>query len=155
VADARLASATGVLIAAYSLAAAASAWALGRLSRTRSPHTLLVGTLVGGALIVAPMALVPSFELVLALAVLLGLVAGGSLTLCYTIGGLMVPEGVRTVAFGFFSSAALFGGAVAPSVAGLVAHLALRGIYLVDAALYLALVAALARRSLLRSRVSP
>jgi MFS family permease len=155
VADARLASATGVLIAAYSLAAAASAWALGRLSRTRSPHTLLVGTLVGGALIVAPMALVPSFELVLALAVLLGLVAGGSLTLCYTIGGLMVPEGVRTAAFGFFSSAALFGGAVAPSVAGLVAHLALRGIYLVDAALYLALVAALARRSLLRSRVSP
>ena len=153
--DARLASATGLLIAAYSLAAAASAWGLGRLSRTRSPHGLLVGTLVGGALIVAPMALVPSFELVLTLAVLLGLVAGGSLTLCYTIGGLMVPEGVRTTAFSFFSGAALFGGAVAPTFAGLVAHLALRGIYFVDAALYLALVAALARRGLLRSRVSP
>ena len=43
------------------------------------------------------MALVPSFELMLALAVLLGLVGGGSLTLCYTIGGLMVPHEVRTV----------------------------------------------------------
>ena len=39
-------------------------------------------------------------------------------------GGLMVPEAVRTTAFGFFSAAALFGGAVSPSVAGLVAHLA-------------------------------
>jgi len=120
--EARLA--TGILISAYSLAAAASAWGLGRLSRTRSPHGLLIGTLVGGALIVAPMALVPSYELVLTLAVLLGLVAGGSLTLCYTIGGLMVPDGVRTTAFGFFSGAALFGGALSPTVAGLVAHVA-------------------------------
>jgi DHA1 family multidrug resistance protein-like MFS transporter len=150
----RIASATGVLISAYSLAAAASAWGLGRLSRTRSPYALLLGTLVGGALIVAPMALVPSYERVLTLAVLLGLVAGGSLTLCYTIGGLMVPQGVRTTAFGFFSGAALFGGALSPSVAGLVAHVALRGIYFVDAALYLALALALVRSPALRSRVS-
>ena len=153
--DARLASATGVLISGYSLAAAGSAFGLGRLSRTHSPHALLVATLVGGALIVGPMGLVPSFELVLTLAVLLGLVAGGSLTLCYTIGGQMVPEGVRTTAFGFFSGAALFGGAVAPSVAGLVAHLALRSIYFVDAALYLALGVALVRSTTLRGRVSP
>ena len=110
---------------------------------------------MGGALIVAPMALVPSYELVLTLAVLLGLVAGGSLTLSYTIGGLMVPEAVRTTAFGFFAGAALFGGALAPTVAGLVAHLALRGIYFVDAVLYLALGAALMRSSMLRARVSP
>jgi DHA1 family multidrug resistance protein-like MFS transporter len=151
----RLASATGVLISAYSLAAAASAWGLGRLSRTHPPRGLLLVTLVGGALLVAPMALVPSYELLLALAVLLGLVAGGSLTLSYTIGGLMVPEAVRTTAFGFFSGAALFGGAVSPTVAGLVAHLYLRGIYFVDAALYLVLALALLRGGALRSRVSP
>jgi DHA1 family multidrug resistance protein-like MFS transporter len=141
----RLASATGVLISAYSIAAAASAWYLGRLSRKRSPKGLLLLTLVGGGATVAPMALVPRFELMLGLAVLLGLVSGGSLTLCYTIGGLMVPEAGRTTAFGFFSGAALFGGALSPTVAGLVAHLALRGIYWVDAALYLALALALAR----------
>ena len=55
------------------------------------------------------MALVPSYGMILGLAVLLGLVSGGSLTLCYTIGGLMAPEAVRTTAFGFFSGAALFG----------------------------------------------
>ena len=147
----RLASATGLLISAYSLAAAASAWGLGRLSRKHSPRRLLLFTLVGGALIVAPMALVPSFDLILTLAVLLGLVGGGSLTLCYTIGGLMVPEGVRTTSFGFFSGAALFGGALSPTVAGLVAHAALRGIYFVDAALYVLLAIAIVRSRSLRA----
>jgi DHA1 family multidrug resistance protein-like MFS transporter len=150
VSPARLASATGVLISVYSLAAAVSATILGRLSRRRSPRALLAGTLVGGAAAVLPMALVPRFELLLGLAALLGLVAGGTLTLCYTIGGLMVPETVRTTAFGFFSGAALFGGAVSPSVAGLVAHLALRGIYWVDAVLYLLLAAALLSGRVLR-----
>ncbi len=163
----RAASATGLLISVYSLAAAASATLLGRLSRTVSPRALLLATLAGGAVVVAPMALVPRFEALLGLALLLGLVSGGSLTLCYTIGGLMVPEQVRTTAFGFFSGAALFGGALSPSVAGLVAHGALRGIYWIDAVLYLALAAALARQAGLlpragagptgaaRARVSP
>jgi DHA1 family multidrug resistance protein-like MFS transporter len=151
---ARLASATGILISAYSAAAAASAAALGRLSRSRSPVGLLVLTLLGGAATVLPMALVPRFEPLLALAVLLGLVAGGSLTLCYTIGGLMVPGQVRTTAFGFFSGAALFGGALSPSVAGLVAHGSLRGIYWIDAALYVALALALVRGRALR-RAAP
>lgn len=150
VAPGRLASATGVLISVYSVVAALSAWSLGRLSRTRPPRGLLVLTLVGGALAVAPMAVVPRYEMILGLAVLLGLASGGSLTLCYTIGGLMAPAAVRTTAFGFFSGAALFGGAVSPAVAGLVAHVSLRGIYWVDAAIYVALAAALARGRALR-----
>jgi DHA1 family multidrug resistance protein-like MFS transporter len=153
--QARLASATGALIAAYSLAAAVSATLLGRASRTRSPRGLLLLTLIGGGLAVLPMAVISSYEWFLALAVLLGLVSGGSLTLCYTIGGLMVPESVRTTAFGFFSGAALFGGAVSPTVAGLVAHVSLRGIYWVDAALYVALAAALLVGRALRSSPSP
>ena len=153
VSPSRLASATGVLISAYSVAAAISAWQLGRMSRSRSPHGLLLLTLMGGAVTVAPMALVPSFEWILGLAMALGLVAGGSLTLCYTLGGLMAPESARTTAFGFFSGAALFGGALSPTVAGLVAHAALRGIYWVDAALYVALSVALVRSRTLRDAV--
>ncbi len=148
----RVASWTGLLISAYSVAAAASAAVLGRLTRTVSAGALLVATLFAGAATVLPMALVPRFEPLLALAVVLGLVSGGSLTLCYTIGGQMVPEQVRTTAFGFFSSAALFGGAISPSVAGLVAHAALRGIYWVDAALGLALALTLSRGGLWRAR---
>lgn len=138
---ARVSSATGVLISVYSVAAAASATLLGRASRTRSPRTLLALSLLGGAPIVMAMALVPSYAAFLGLAVLGGLVSGGALTLCYTIGGLMVPPSVRTTAFGFFSGAALFGGAVAPTCAGLVAQGWLRGIYWVDGAVYLVLAA--------------
>jgi MFS family permease len=119
--------------------------AFGRLSRRVSPSRLLIASLVGGAVCVAPMAVAPSFAVFVALATLLGLTAGGSLTLSYTIGGLSVPEDRRTTAFGFFSGAALFGGSVSPSVAGLIAHTDLRGIYLVDAALYVLVAAGLLR----------
>jgi DHA1 family multidrug resistance protein-like MFS transporter len=139
----RLAFATGMLISVYSVAAALSAALLGRASRRLSPRLLLVATLVCGALVVLPMARVPSFGWVLVLATLLGLASGGSLTLCYTIGGLMVPPEIKTTAFGFFSGAALFGGAVSPSVAGLLARSELRGIYYLDAALYVLLALAL------------
>jgi DHA1 family multidrug resistance protein-like MFS transporter len=139
----RLAFNTGLLISAYSVAAALSAALLGRASRTRPPRQLLLLTLVAGALTVLPMAWVARFAPMLALATVLGLVSGGSLTLCYTIGGLLAGPDRRATAFGFFSAAALFGGSVSPSVAGLLSGWNLRGIYYLDAALLLALSAAL------------
>jgi MFS family permease len=138
-----VALATGVLISAYSVCAAVSAGMLGRATRRREPRLLLVATLVAGAAVVLPMGMASGFPAFLVLAVLLGLAAGGSLTLCYTIGGLMVPAHERTTAFGFFSMAALFGGAISPSIAGLLTRVQLTAIYWVDAALYLLLAAAL------------
>lgn len=142
----RLALLTGVLISVYSLAAAVSASALGRLSGRHSPRGLLVLSLSAGAATVLPMAFASGYPMLLALATALGLVSGGALTLCYTIGGLKVDAERRSTAFGFFSAAALFGGALSPSVAGLLAHWDLRGIYYLDAAIFLVLAAALARR---------
>jgi MFS family permease len=55
----------------------------------------------------------------------------------------MVPPEVKTTAFGFFSGAALFGGAISPTVAGLLARWHLRGIYYVDGAIFAALAIAL------------
>jgi DHA1 family multidrug resistance protein-like MFS transporter len=143
VAVGRLASATGILISAYSVTAALSAAFLGRASGRHSPRTLLIGSLVAGAATVLPMALVRSFSGMLLLALLLGLVSGGALTLAYTIGGMTVPEAHRATAFGFFSAAALFGGAVSPSVAGLLVRWDLRGIYYVDTVIFAALAVAL------------
>jgi DHA1 family multidrug resistance protein-like MFS transporter len=139
----RLALSTGVAISVYSVAAAISAALLGKASRQHPPRALLAASLLAGAATVLPMALVASFPGFVSLAVLLGLASGGCLTLCYTMGGLMVPSGHRTVAFGFFSGAALFGGAIAPTAAGLVAHWDLRGIYYVDGFVFLALSLAL------------
>lgn len=132
----RVAYSTGLLISVYSVAAALSATFLGRASRRFPPRRLLLMSLLAGAATVLPMALVGSFSRILVLGALLGLASGGALTLCYTIGGLMVPTHERTTAFGFFAGAALFGGALSPSFAGTLAHWNLRGIYYVDAALF-------------------
>jgi DHA1 family multidrug resistance protein-like MFS transporter len=140
---ASLALATGVLISAYSVAAAVSSTVLGRATRRFPPRALLAASLAAGAATVLPMALISSFTVFLALALLLGLASGGALTLCYTIGGLMVPSAQRATAFGFFSGAALFGGAISPTVAGLLAHWDLRGIYYLDAVLFVLLTAGL------------
>jgi DHA1 family multidrug resistance protein-like MFS transporter len=139
----RVAFLTGILISVYSIAAALSAALLGRESRRRSPRRLLWATLIAGAATVLPMAAVSSYAQFVGLAVALGLASGGSLTLCYTLGGLMVPAERRATAFGFFSGAALFGGSVAPVVAGLLAHWRLHAIYYLDGLLYLGLAAAL------------
>lgn len=146
VSPARLSLMTGLLISLYSVAAALSATGLGRLSRRHPPGRLLALSLLGGAVTVLPMALVDRFAPMLVCAVLLGLASGGALTLCYTIGGLAVPGDQRGAAFGFFSGAALFGGAVSPSVAGLLAHFGLRSIYWVNAALFVLLALAVASR---------
>jgi MFS family permease len=135
---------TGLLISAYSVAAALSASALGRAAGSFRPAALLAGSLGLGALTFLPMAFARSVGQMMALAVLAGLASGGGLTLGYAVGGALVPPERQATAFGFFSGAALFGGAVAPSVAGLLAHWRLEGIYYADAALYLALGAAVA-----------
>lgn len=132
----RAAVATGALISLYSVAAAGSAVGLGRATRKRSPRLLLLGSLLGGAVSVAPMAWATTWEQMFALAAVLGIVSGGALTLSYTIGGLLVPADRRTSAFGIFSGVALLGGAVAPAVAGALAYIDLEAIYVVNAVLF-------------------
>ncbi len=140
---ASLASATGMLISLYSVAAALSASVLGKATRRLPPRPLLVASLAGGAVTVLPMAAIGSFGAMLLLGVLLGLASGGALTLCYTIGGLLVPGDRKATAFGFFSGAALFGGALSPILAGYAARWTVRGIFYVDAALFVVLALAL------------
>jgi len=138
-----LALSTGAVISVYSIAAALSARWLGQATRRYSPRGLLALSLLAGALTVAPMAMVARFPAFLTLGLLLGLASGGALTLCYTMGGLMVPAEQRAQAYGFFSGAALFGGAISPTVAGALAHWDLRGIYYLDGVIFLALSLAL------------
>jgi MFS transporter, DHA1 family, multidrug resistance protein len=138
-----LASATGLLISVYSVAAALSATLLGRATKSRSPRNLLLVSLFLGSLVVLPMAWAGRFSTLLLLAGLLGLVSGGSLTLCYTMGGLLAGPNDRAAAFGVFAMAALAGGSVSPSVAGFLVRWDLHGIYYLDAALLLGLGLAL------------
>ena len=144
VSGSRIGLATGLLISLYSIAAAASAALLGRAARHVAPRRLLLASVLGAALLLAPIAWARSFPALLGLATLLGLAFGGSLTLGYTIGDSLAPAERRGTVFGYFTGAALFGGAVAPLVAGWLAGWDLTRIYHVDAAVCLVLAAGLA-----------
>jgi MFS family permease len=90
------------------------------------------------------MAGAPSYLVLLGLCVALGLSFGGALTLCYTIGGRAAPTELRGTSFGFLAMSALLGGAVSPTVAGALARVDIRGIYVLDAGLFVALAALVA-----------
>jgi DHA1 family multidrug resistance protein-like MFS transporter len=134
----RLSASTGALISVYAIAAAASAVLLGRAAKVRAPALLLAASLLLGGLCVYPMARVGSLPPFFALALCLGLTSGGSLTLCYTLGGLLSPKESRGAAYGILSGAALLGGAISPSVAGFLARWDLRGIYYLDTIVFVA-----------------
>ena len=146
VATDELAFANGLLISAHAVASALSATLLGGLARRFAPDRLLALSLAGGAAAVLPMAYASSLFGLAGLAVVLGLASGGALTLCYTIGSLIVPDEGRAAAFGLFAGAALLGSAVSPGVAGLLSGLDVRAIYPLDAALCLSLAGLVAWR---------
>lgn len=141
---ARVAFATGVLVSFYSIAAAVSAMLVGRAPERWGARRLMMVSVLLAAVLLAPIPQLTSFRMLLTLATLLGLVFGGSLTLGYTVGDRLAPGERRGTVFGYFTGAALFGGAIAPLVAGVLARWDLAGIYYVDTAICLFLAAVLA-----------
>jgi MFS family permease len=84
----------------------------------------------------------PGFAAFLGIAVLYGLVSGGSLTLGYTIGSRRFGESARGAYFGRLSGAALIGGAVSPSVAAFVARSGMALVYWMNVVIYAGLIIA-------------
>ncbi|MBI3962289.1 MAG: MFS transporter, partial [Deinococcus sp.] len=108
----------------------------GRLADSYPLRSLFMLLPVGAVLFSIPMVLAGNAYEFLVLRILLGLCAGGVLTLSYTAGGRLIPEGSRGAAFGLFSSAAMIGGAVGPMVIGLVAAWRLSAVFWASALLY-------------------
>ncbi|MDP9372243.1 MAG: MFS transporter, partial [Chloroflexota bacterium] len=136
--ESRLGSITGLVMTLGALAASLAALAAGRLSSRVAPRPLLLGSLTAGTLCCLPIAFVDRWWQLLVLRALLGLLAGGALTLTYAIGGRGMPEGARMGAFSALAGAGMVGGAVSPPITGLLAKYAsLNTIFVVDAVLYL------------------
>jgi DHA1 family multidrug resistance protein-like MFS transporter len=134
-----LAVSTGLLISIYSVAAAASSFAFGKLAASRDPFVLLTGSLALSLVAALAMGRAGSYEAFLAIGFVYGLVSGGTLTLGYSIGARRFDETQRGASFGKLSGAALAGGAVAPSIAAWAARGSLDNVYWMNAAIYLAL----------------
>ena len=133
----RIGSITGLVMTLGAIAASIAAVQAGRVSSRADPRPLLLATLVAGAVLCLPLAFVGSWPQLLVIRVLLGLMAGGSLTLTYAIGARMLPASAKMGAFGTLAGVGQIGGATSPFVTGALAKWSsLSAIFIVDAVLY-------------------
>ena len=112
----------GIAVSSGSLAEALSAMVQGRMSGRMSPQVLIFMGLLLASVAVLPMILARGVLAFTALRTLQGLVAGGTLTLGYTMAGRIIPESARATGYGLLSSAAMMGGAFGPVLAGLISY---------------------------------
>lgn len=129
---------SGLTVSLAGAAMAISAIAMARLSRYHSPVRLLLIALAGGALCCGPISLLGSVWQLTVARTLLSLAVGGAPTLIFTVGSTL---GLGRGSIG--RSAVLvmgqqLGGALGPLMGGAVAQWSLRGVFVINAALYLA-----------------
>jgi DHA1 family multidrug resistance protein-like MFS transporter len=134
--EAAVASLSGTIISLAAVATGVSASVLGHLTGRFSVRHLLLVTLGAGVLLCLPLALVQSPLQLLLVRVLLGLFAGGSLTLVYALANQGVSAREKGAAFGVLSSVSLLGSASSPLVTGALAVVGLRSVFLLDGVLY-------------------
>jgi DHA1 family multidrug resistance protein-like MFS transporter len=140
---------TGVVLSAGAFAGAASAYLIGRGIRRVPPLTVLFWSLLAGTVLIFAMGLSRSVLSFALLRVLVGLAIGGVATLLYSLAGNVIPDRGRAASYGMLSSAAVLGGALGPSMSGLLGAVSPRVPLFAGGIIYLALtvqVFLLARR---------
>ncbi|MCC7107404.1 MAG: MFS transporter [Chloroflexi bacterium] len=140
---AQLATITGLVVASGAIAAACSAVLYGRQLRPENVRRLLLVALVGGGLMSLLLSQTQSWVQVTGVRLLLGLLAGGAITLAYTLGARHAPTGRSGLTFSVLGSCGQLGAAVSPMLAGVLSQSGLRTVFLANGAAYL-LAAALA-----------
>jgi MFS family permease len=128
----------GAITSASAVASAFSAALAGRLAHTLPHRTLLLGTLVGGLLAAGALAAVQSVPQILGASVLMGLLAGGTVTLVYSVGSRRLPEESRGASFGLLSTGSMVGGGLSPFISGAIAAVHLRLVFALGVVVYAA-----------------
>ena len=151
--SALLATITGVVVAGGALAATCSSVVYGRWSRPENTRRLLIIALAGGAVCSVLIAVAGDWIQVVVLRVLLGLLAGGTISLAYTMGARLAPSDRSSVTLSLLASCGMLGSASSPVLAGLISQASLRIVFLAMGVAYLIAVG-LAVLPLLRSQKS-
>jgi DHA1 family multidrug resistance protein-like MFS transporter len=153
--DNEVASLSGLIVSLGAAAMGLSAGASGLVASRWRPDWLLIASLVAGVTLCAPMALVQTPTQFLVVRVLLGLFAGGTVTLVMSLANTRIPTGSKGAAFGVISSANLLGTAVSPLVTGALAGIDLRLVFVLNSVLYLVALVGVARQVVMRPVPSP
>jgi DHA1 family multidrug resistance protein-like MFS transporter len=141
----RVAVVSGSVISAAAFGEAFSAWVSGKLAARVSLRRLITGRLVFSILVLLPMIFVTSPEQFSVLRVVLALLAGGTLTLALSAAHRVIPEERRGSGFGLLSSVSMFGTAVGPLIAGAIAGISLRAIFVTNSIIYFVMILFVAR----------
>lgn len=149
-ADNEVASLSGLIVSLGAAAMGLSAGASGIVASRWRPDWLLIASLLAGVALCAPMAIVVTPTQFLVVRVVLGLFAGGTVTLVMSLANTRIPAGSKGAAFGVISSANLLGTAVSPLVTGVIAGFDLRLVFVLNSLLYLIALVGVIRQVLRR-----
>jgi DHA1 family multidrug resistance protein-like MFS transporter len=131
----------GVIISLAAFAESFSAWYSGRRIFKGAPKRFLLRRLAFGGMVSVALGFAGTVSQLLWLRLLLALLAGGTLTIAYTLASRVIPENERAAAFGLLSSFAMLGGAAGPMFGGLLTSLSIRLVFATDAAAFCVLFA--------------
>jgi len=127
---------TGVLISAAAFGEAFSSWLSGRLAAQMSLRFLITWRLILSIVVLLPMVAIRSPGQFSVLRVMLALLAGGTLTLALSAAHHVIPSEHRGAGFALLSGTSMLGGAAGPILAGAIAGVSIRGIFVANAVVY-------------------
>src|SRR5215471_1176609 len=127
---------TGVLISAAAFGEAISSWLSGRLAARMSLRFLISWRLILSIVVLLPMVAIRSPGQFSVLRVMLALLAGGTLTLALSAAHHVIPSEHRGAGFAVLSGTSMLGGAAGPILAGAIAGVSIRGIFIANAVVY-------------------
>jgi DHA1 family multidrug resistance protein-like MFS transporter len=138
--DSRLAAVSGALISAAAFGEAFSAWLSGKLASRIPLRRLIMGRLILSIVVLVPMVFLTSTTQFSVLRVMLALLAGGTLTLALTAGNRIIPDEHRGAGFGILSGTSMLGGAAGPLIAGSLAGLSIRSVFIFNSIVYFLMI---------------
>ncbi|MDP8921612.1 MAG: MFS transporter [Chloroflexota bacterium] len=147
-----LATITGVAVSGGAVAATCSSLLYGRWAQPATIRRVLVAALAGAAACAALFALARGWPEVIGLRLLLGLLAGGTISLAYTLGARLAPPERAATTMALLASWGMLGSAVAPILAGMLGRLSLRAVFVATAAAYLLAALLVALPAIRRAR---
>ncbi|MGE3273221.1 MAG: MFS transporter, partial [Chloroflexota bacterium] len=153
--DGQLATITGFVVAAGAVAAAGSSVLYGRWARQENTRRLLIIALAGGAVFSALIAMVGGWVEVALLRIGLGLLAGGSMSLAYTMGAHLAPSARSGLTLSMLSSCGQLGGAIAPILGGVIGGISLGYVFIANAGAYVLALGLAALPSMGRATAAP
>lgn len=127
---------SGVLISAAAFGEAFSSWLSGRLASKISLRQLITWRLILSIVVLMPMLAVRTPGQFSILRVMLALLAGGTLTLALSAAHHVIPNEHRGTGFALLSGTSMLGGAAGPILAGGIAGISIRGIFVANSVVY-------------------